>query len=281
MVCAPLAVANCVLAPVRGSIDCTTPGSPIATCTKPVAAIYEGDVGRAGQRPLVGHSAGGSIHFDERPVVTGHVKAIALVIDFQAVRAADRDAPVLDLAKVGKPSDKDHRRLADCEIDARRGGVGDAPARLSRQVDRMALSRIEADGFEASARWSSSPMQATIASFLAATIATPFGARPSVNTPCVFRLSASTQARLAAPRLVTSTIPSSATTPAASGKRSRVATCLLRIMVDHVDAVASSMGDENAARLRIESAMIESAAAAPGISIVAICHESHGQLAFL
>jgi hypothetical protein len=69
-------------------------------------------------------------------------------------------------------------------------------------------------------------MQAAIAKARRTTIATPFGRSPVLKTARVSRLCASTQARLAAPRLVTNTKPSSATTPAAAGKPAKVARCL-------------------------------------------------------
>jgi hypothetical protein len=70
-------------------------------------------------------------------------------------------------------------------------------------------------------------MQAAIVRFPEELIATPFGRGAVGDTNRVFRVVASSQAKLAAPRFVIRTLPSIATTPAASGKPFNVATCRL------------------------------------------------------
>ena len=140
VVCAPLAVANCALVPVCGSIDCTKTGITDRDMYQAGHCIYEGDVGRAGQRPLIDYCARGGIHFHERPIVTSHVKAVALVIDFEPVRAADGHGPMLNFIKVGQSRDKDHRWLAYSEIDVRCRGVCHAPPWLTRQFKSLLFS---------------------------------------------------------------------------------------------------------------------------------------------
>jgi len=55
VVWAPALVMVCVLVPVRGSIDWTRPGLPIATCTRPVVGLKK--VTSGSTEPAAGQTA--------------------------------------------------------------------------------------------------------------------------------------------------------------------------------------------------------------------------------
>ena len=154
----------------------------------------------------------------QRAVVARHVQRPG-VIDIHAVRAAGGKGQCCTSLRSGKARDEHHGRVADCEKHPRVVGIHHAPARPAgklerrappgRQFERLQFRRV---GVVADA--------GRDADFAEDVIATPFGRGAVGNTARVCSVAASSQARLAAPRLVTSTLPLCATIPAASGKPS-------------------------------------------------------------
>src|SRR3982074_1779631 len=57
------------------------------------------------------------------------------MIDVETMRAGCRDLPMRHLAKIGQTRHQHHRGLADAKEYPLGGGIGDAPARPSRQID--------------------------------------------------------------------------------------------------------------------------------------------------
>src|SRR5882724_2425431 len=127
--------------------------------------------------------------------------------------------------EVGQARHQHHRGLADAEEQPFGGGIGDAPARPSRQVDRYMLAILQSKklqrrrfSVDADAGCNSKTGSGDDHGTIRAPASLVRGAR--------FQVRASSRAMLALPRLVTSICPSSATAPAAPGNPGNVAMCL-------------------------------------------------------
>ena len=146
VVWAPGLVKVCTLAPLLGSIDWTSPGLPMATCTRPVAGLTKVTSGPPAIGQVLRTGARLRVDLNHRTVVAGDIQATALVVDFEPMGSADRERPVRHFVECRKLGDKNHRRLSDGEKHPGRGSVGYAPARLSRQSQRMLLVVVETKG---------------------------------------------------------------------------------------------------------------------------------------
>ena len=259
VVCAPAPVIVRVLAPLRGSIVSTSPGSPIATWTRPVAGLKKVTSGAPAIGQLVGDLARRCVELDQGAVVARRVQPFARVIDIEPVGAAGRQRPVRDVAQVRQAGDQNHRRLADAQEHALGRRIGHAPARPPRQVDRRVAAVVEAVNLQRRTG-------VVVADAGDDAEILPFDDGRAV------RPRAGLEHRL---RLVGRRIEPGDTGRATigqenfavvghgtgdAGKSRQSRDVLARIMVDHLDAVARGVGDEDAAGPRIERGMIEFAA---------------------
>src|SRR6476660_8085831 len=100
VVCAAAPVMVLALAPVRGSMVSTRPGSPIATWTRPVAGLKKvTSGGPAIGQTLVTLPQVLSIS-TSAPSSPRRIEAIAPMIDVEAVGAARRQLPVRDIGEI-------------------------------------------------------------------------------------------------------------------------------------------------------------------------------------
>ena len=184
-------------------------------------------------------------------------------------------------AEVGQLRHQHHRGLADAEEDPLGRGIGDAPARPSRQVDRHvpAIAQSEklqrrcfpvvADaGGDARGRIAPRSQRRSVAA-------------PVLNTARVSKVPASSNAMLALPRLVTRICPSSATAPATPGNPGSVAMCLPGVVVDHLDAIARGVCNEDPPALRIEGGVIKLTARGARYGDGSGCFQRHDDLTAL
>src|SRR5206468_5470770 len=79
----------------------------------------------------------------EHPVITGKVKATALVIAVEPVCTAAGKIPMLHLLEVGQPGDQPHRGLTDREKHARERGIRYTPSWSAGKVDCVFLAAVE------------------------------------------------------------------------------------------------------------------------------------------
>src|ERR1700719_2387207 len=68
------------------------------------------------------------------------------MIDLKAVGSADGKRPVRHFVESWKLRHENHRRFTDGEKQPRGSSIGNAPARLSRQIERILLAVVEIKG---------------------------------------------------------------------------------------------------------------------------------------
>ena len=70
------------------------------------------------------------------------------MIDFEPVRTPYWKFPMLNVAYIRQPGDKNHRWLTDREEHPLEGGISYTPSRLPGKVDRIMLACVEAEHLE-------------------------------------------------------------------------------------------------------------------------------------
>ena len=212
-----------IVLPALGSMVSTSPGSPIATWTRPVAGLKNVTSGGAGDGPDIGDLARTAVDLDKIAGVACGVETSARVIDVETMRAARRKPPLCERAQVRQARHQNHRRLADAEEQPLRRGIGHAPARPAGQVEFQLVAIVESERlqrrrllFVADAGGDSEREAFDDGGAIrpGAGLEHGFGFERGGVEP----------AMLADPRLVTRISPSSATAPATPGNPGRVAT---------------------------------------------------------
>src|SRR6185437_16296315 len=110
--------------------------------------IEKGHLRRACNWPDIGDFSDIAVNLDQRAVIAGGIETLASMIDVKAVGAAGWQFPIDNVGEIGEACDQHHRRLADAEVYPFGAGIGHAPARPSRQIDRVLRDCFQIDGLQ-------------------------------------------------------------------------------------------------------------------------------------
>ena len=228
----------------------------MATWTRPLAGLKKVASGGAGQRPLVANLPGQCVQLDQRVAVARDVEEVLFPVDVEAVRAIGRNHPVSDFVEFRQPGGEHHRGIPDREEHARPLAIGDTPPGATGQIDRPPLAPIElqdlelgATGFVANA---GNDRQASLR-YDRNAVRPPAGVE---HAPCLQRAAIDPD-QACCSAICDEDVACISDHARRFWKALQRCEVAIPVMINDLETVSGGVRDEDAARFRLERAMVE------------------------